>query len=200
MQTVALQYSRWLEAYRPRDDLEAAHLAVHRVCWAERRIGADVPDRHLTASCFIAHPDGDRVLVHWHAKLRRFLQPGGHLDSGETPVEACLREVLEEAGLRILREPEEIFDLDVHRVLDPPSPRTATKGRVATDNKSPASLVGPHDHGDARFYFRMPGGGIPLSPEGSEFRWMTWEDLAASDPADTGLARVAAKARDLQAR
>ncbi|MBM3266272.1 MAG: NUDIX domain-containing protein [Candidatus Sericytochromatia bacterium] len=168
-----MDYTVWLDAYRPWDELEAAHLAVHRECWATRRIGPEVPDRHLTASCFLAHPGGDMVLVHWHAKLQRWLQPGGHLDPGETPLEACLRELREEAGL-VAAEPSFLFDLDVHRV-------------------GPTRVIGPHDHVDARFLLRAASADVPISPEGAEFRWMTWEELAESDPADTGLRRVAAK-------
>ena len=54
-------------------------------------------DRHLTVSGFVVH-DG-RVAIHWHRKIGAWLPAGGHLEPGEDPVEATLREVREEFAL-----------------------------------------------------------------------------------------------------
>jgi 8-oxo-dGTP pyrophosphatase MutT (NUDIX family) len=43
----------------------------------------------------------DRVLLHRHKKLGMWLPPGGHIDPGELPDEAALRETLEESGVRV---------------------------------------------------------------------------------------------------
>lgn len=166
-------HSNWLASYVPWDDREAQHLAVHRQCWEDRAIGADRPVRHLTASAFVMHPDGRHVVAHWHRKLGRWLQPGGHLEPGETPVAGCLRELAEEAGLR-LEAPEGIFDLDVHRI-------------------GPSTKMAEHDHVDVRFLLGAASSELPRSPEGSELCWLTWQELAAGDPRDDGLLRVAAK-------
>ena len=40
-----------------------------------------------------------KVLLIKHKKLGLWLAPGGHIDEGETPDEAALRELLEETGL-----------------------------------------------------------------------------------------------------
>ena len=40
-----------------------------------------------------------RILLHWHAKLGRWLPPGGHIEPDELPDEAALREVMEETGV-----------------------------------------------------------------------------------------------------
>jgi 8-oxo-dGTP pyrophosphatase MutT (NUDIX family) len=42
-----------------------------------------------------------RILLHWHAKLGRWLPPGGHIETNELPDEAAIREVLEETGVQI---------------------------------------------------------------------------------------------------
>jgi len=43
---------------------------------------------------------GGRVLLHYHRKLGLWLPPGGHVEHGELPDEAAVREVLEETGVR----------------------------------------------------------------------------------------------------
>lgn len=48
----------------------------------------------MTVSGFVAH-DG-RVALHWHRKIGMWLPAGGHIEPGEDPVEATLREVREE--------------------------------------------------------------------------------------------------------
>ena len=52
--------------------------------------------------CFVATGylvrDGKTLLLK-HRKLGMWLPPGGHIEEGETPDEAVLREVLEETGL-----------------------------------------------------------------------------------------------------
>lgn len=40
-----------------------------------------------------------RILLHWHAKLARWLPPGGHIEPDELPDEAAVREVMEETGV-----------------------------------------------------------------------------------------------------
>src|SRR5919201_175893 len=54
--------------------------------------------RHFTVAVFVVHDD--RVLLHFHRKLGKWLPPGGHIEQNELPDEAALREVLEETGIR----------------------------------------------------------------------------------------------------
>lgn len=55
--------------------------------------------------------------MHYHKRLNKWLQPGGHLDEGETPLDAARRETFEETGVAALFE-DEIFHLDVHEAYD----------------------------------------------------------------------------------
>lgn len=54
--------------------------------------------RHFTVAVFVVHEQ--RVLLHFHRKLGRWLPPGGHVEDNELPDDAALREVLEETGIR----------------------------------------------------------------------------------------------------
>ena len=69
---------------------------------------------HVTASAVVLGTRG--TLLHRHKRLGLWMQPGGHLDPGEEPADAALREVREETGLRV-RHPEtgpELLHVDVH--------------------------------------------------------------------------------------
>lgn len=55
--------------------------------------------KHFTATVFIIHEN--KVLLIKHRKLNKWLPPGGHIDSNETPPEAAIREAKEETGLNI---------------------------------------------------------------------------------------------------
>jgi 8-oxo-dGTP pyrophosphatase MutT (NUDIX family) len=53
-----------------------------------------------TASVLVLRPDR-RILLLLHRKLGVWLGPGGHVEPGEGPDEAALREVMEETGLAV---------------------------------------------------------------------------------------------------
>ena len=55
--------------------------------------------RHFTATGFLVF--NGSVLLHWHAKVLEWLPPGGHIEPNEDPVQAVLREIKEETGLRV---------------------------------------------------------------------------------------------------
>jgi ADP-ribose pyrophosphatase YjhB (NUDIX family) len=58
-----------------------------------------------------------RVLLHYHPKLGLWLPPGGHIEHGELPDEAAVREVLEETGVRCRLVGEAGVDVDYPRQL-----------------------------------------------------------------------------------
>jgi 8-oxo-dGTP pyrophosphatase MutT (NUDIX family) len=130
----------------------------------------DADPVHVTGSAIVVGPRG--TVLHWHKRLGGWLQPGGHVDPGEAPWQAALREAEEETGLP-LRHPgggPRLAHLDVH----------------------PA---GPHVHLDVR-YLLLSGDAEPSPPPGEsqQVRWFTFRDaIAVADPAlIDGLRRVAA--------
>ena len=58
-------------------------------------------EKHFTSTAFVLHPIEDKVLLHWHSKVKAWLPPGGHIENNETPVEAVKRETFEETGIHI---------------------------------------------------------------------------------------------------
>lgn len=57
--------------------------------------------RHFCASAFVVDPNTKRLLLVFHKKFHKWVQPGGHIEEGETPEETAYREVYEETGLKI---------------------------------------------------------------------------------------------------
>lgn len=57
------------------------------------------PTRDWAVAVFVVWRE--RVLLHLHAKLGRWLPCGGHVEAGELPDEAAVRELLEESGVRV---------------------------------------------------------------------------------------------------
>lgn len=56
---------------------------------------------HVTASAVVLDVASGTVLLHLHRRLDRWLQPGGHIDPGEPPEDAAVRETIEETGVAV---------------------------------------------------------------------------------------------------
>ena len=69
---------------------------------------------HVTASAIVVGRRG--TVLHLHKRLARWMQPGGHIDPGESPPVAARREAIEELGLDV-EHPEGgplLIHIDVH--------------------------------------------------------------------------------------
>lgn len=127
---------------------------------------------HVTASGIVVGRRG--TVLHLHKRLGIWMQPGGHIDAGETPDVAARREAIEELGLTVEHPASglRLIDIDVHE-----------------------AALG-HTHLDLR-YLLVAGDDDPHPPPGEspEARWYSWDEaLALADPALAGalpLARVA---------
>lgn len=108
-----------LRQYFPDDALENSHRSsiIDLLTMSNEPFSrAQFAPGHITAGCFIID-GGARLLLHHHRRLGRWLQMGGHLEEGEDPTAAALREGQEESGLRDLEfVVDGIFDVDVHAV------------------------------------------------------------------------------------
>lgn len=61
-----------------------------------------------------------RVLLHKHKKLALWLPCGGHIEAGELPDEAAVREVFEESGVPVVLLGRPALTIDEPRQLVPP--------------------------------------------------------------------------------
>ncbi|QWE21105.1 NUDIX hydrolase [Polynucleobacter sp. AP-Kolm-20A-A1] len=75
---------------------------------------------HITASGLAIQDD--KVLLIFHPYIKRWLQPGGHVDDGESPVEAAIREVYEETGYicELDTDNQDPIDIDIHEIPENP--------------------------------------------------------------------------------
>jgi 8-oxo-dGTP pyrophosphatase MutT (NUDIX family) len=116
---------------------------------------------HLTGSGIVSGPRG--TVLHMHRSLHLWLQPGGHLETGEPPWEAALRETAEETGLPV-RHPVAgpfLVHLDAH----------------------PANA---HFHLDLRYLLLCDDAEpAPAAGESQEVRWFGLDEAMAI--ADAGL-------------
>lgn len=53
----------------------------------------------FTTSAFVIHPREKKLLLLFHTKLQKWLQPGGHVELNENPLQALHHELEEETGL-----------------------------------------------------------------------------------------------------
>jgi len=96
---------------------------VEAVAHLQRLLAGDVDPfarttlpRHVTASAVVLDPRRRLVLLHLHRRLGRWLQPGGHVETGERPEDAAVRESREETGVEV-RHPASgplVVHLDEH--------------------------------------------------------------------------------------
>lgn len=78
---------------------------------------------HVTASGLVLAPDRRAVLLVFHPRLRRWLQPGGHLEAGDrSVVDAARREVREETGILVEEAVRpHLVSVDVHEIPATPA-------------------------------------------------------------------------------
>lgn len=131
---------------------------------------------HFTGSAWVVSGDGQRVLLTHHAKLDRWLQPGGHADGERDLARVALREAEEETGLRDLRvDAKAIFDLDRHRI-------PARKAEVE------------HWHYDVRYVVQAgTDERYVVSEESHDLAWRPIAGLIDEPGLDASVRRMAAK-------
>jgi len=86
-------------------------LLSHKDCFQRTHLPG-----HITGSAWILNKERTRTLLVHHAKLNKWVQPGGHADGEENILNVALREAEEETGLKFFKYSEKIFDVDIHLI------------------------------------------------------------------------------------
>ena len=137
--------------------------ALHRSC----------AEGHLTGSALVVDPATAHVLLLFHTKVQRWLQPGGHADGDADLAHVALREAEEETGIAGLRVLTPAIDLDVHVF------------------RSASGAEPDHLHLDVRHLVVAPPGSEPVANHESQgLAWVAVEDLPRYD-VDEGTIRMA---------
>lgn len=161
---------RQLRHHEPREAREEHSLrrTLAMLDWLAAPLDEFADPTHVTASAIVLGGD-DRVLLHRHKRLGIWLQPGGHVDAGESCEEAVLREVAEETGLT-----GDLVDVPLHVDV----------------HEGPRG----HVHLDVRWLVRVPAGATPAPAEG-ESQDVAWfaraEALDVTDLAAANAIRAA---------
>lgn len=129
-------------------------------------------EKHFCASVWITTTSMPQkmLLVH-HKKLGRWLQPGGHIEQFENPVEAAIREVKEETGIDIsfLAKQLEVIDSDGTFL---PVPKFIMEQTIPANNSQPQ-----HYHLDIQYHLEIPEQKLLLNPtESHSIGWFTKDE------------------------
>lgn len=114
---------------------------------------------HITGSGWILNESKDQTLLVHHAKLNKWVQPGGHADGDENILAVAVREAQEETGIIHFNIHPTLFDIDIHTI--------------------PARADFPqHEHYDIRFVLEaIPNQTIVVSDESHDVKWIRLRDL-----------------------
>jgi ADP-ribose pyrophosphatase YjhB (NUDIX family) len=164
----AVQYADGLESAGslPESQEELRRLYLKHLDEQADGMWRECSDGHITASALVIDPEGERVLLTFHGKLRMWLQMGGHCEPGDaTLAGAALREATEESGVPGLRLLSEVpVRLDRH--------------------STPCAW-----HLDVQYAALAPAGAVEaISDESLDLRWFRYDEVA--DVADTSVVRL----------
>ena len=130
---------------------------------------------HVTASALVIDATGTQALLTLHPRLGRWVQLGGHCESGDGHiVAAAQREAIEESGIGGLSMDSDLIALHVHPIT--------------------CSLGVPTRHLDVQFVAHAPPDAlIEVSDESLDLRWWPLDALPANS--DAALAQLVSFAR-----
>ncbi len=127
----------------------------------------------FTTSAFVIHPSQSKLLLLKHIKLGKWLQPGGHVELNENPLQALHHELEEETGLR----PNEYV------ILEPAdSPEVSGENTKLPlpfyFNEHPMGNKPEHKHIDICYLAKAKTDRLTENPDGaSDIGWFSREEI-----------------------
>ncbi|MBF0778639.1 NUDIX hydrolase [Streptococcus cuniculi] len=127
---------------------------------------------HFTASAFVIAKKSGKILMLHHKVLRKYLQPGGHIEKVDiNPLEAAKRELFEETGIdsellfyKCVEHLNELvpFNISIHKI-----PENKSKNEKS------------HYHYDLQYLFFVEDEiQVTINElESSSFEWIEWENF-----------------------
>ena len=178
-----MNLSELLQNHQPFDAHETAMVARLKAFLSDdgehfgRDLAGNAPDwGHVTGSSWIVDESGDQVVLLFHGKLQKWVQPGGHCDGEGDVLNVAMREAREETGLDVRADSDAIFDIDAHEIPE--------------YWNTPA-----HVHYDVRFLLRASSGQTPIvSDESGAVRWVSLDE-ARKLSGEASVARMIGKTR-----
>jgi 8-oxo-dGTP pyrophosphatase MutT (NUDIX family) len=131
---------------------------------------------HITGSAWITDESLSRVILVHHAKLNKWLQPGGHADGDKNILNVAWREAVEETGIQQFKLLTNlIFDIDIHT--------------IPAHNNFPEHL-----HYDIRFAFQASRQSlIKVSSESHDVQWIPLDQVPLLSQNNASILRMIQK-------
>ncbi|MDX1812784.1 MAG: NUDIX hydrolase [Gammaproteobacteria bacterium] len=174
-----------LEKHTPYDETERdmlqrmqAFITANANCFDR-----ELEQGHITGSAWLVDKNLNHVFFTHHAKLNRWLQPGGHSDGDANTLAVSMREASEESGIEdVFIQPllPDIFDIDIHTI--------------------PARKNDPeHLHYDVRFILETDmNQPLKISDESNEIAWIEIEKIPEIANDEASILRMLAKMQKLK--
>ncbi|MCB9802831.1 NUDIX domain-containing protein [Candidatus Nomurabacteria bacterium] len=130
----------------------------------------------------------NRVLLMLHTKLNKWLFPGGHIEPNESPDQAVIREVKEEAGLDL--KLLQYSDMEIEKGPD-------ELEKLALPFHANIHNVGDHDHYCLFYLGTVEDDNFTKNLESRDIRWFNKEELNNLINLPDSIKQMAIKALDL---
>lgn len=122
----------------------------------------------FTVSAYVLHPSEAKIALHFHKKLHKWLQFGGHVELDEDPEQALTHELLEEAGFA----PK---DYEIIQSTDQPHPRGSKTLNIPFHYEVHQFADTNHKHIDMQYLVKAKID--KFSPKENESKTIAWFTL-----------------------
>lgn len=134
---------------------------INFICNNENCFDRELNIGHITGSAWLLNKQGNKALLMHHAKLDKWLQPGGHADGNSDIISVAIKEAQEESGISSIELIyKNIFDIDIHL--------------IPKNSKEEA-----HYHYDIRFLLQVTSEEeLKQNSESKELKWFSFEEIS----------------------